>query len=91
VHDLDAAIAEADVISLHLPLDETTRHVIDARRLALMRPSAILLNTARGGLIDEAALAAALPRGASCVVPGSTFSPTSRRRRTIRSWSKRRS
>ena len=61
--DLDAAIAEADVISLHLPLDETTRHVIDARRLALMRPSAILLNTARGGLVDEAALAAALASG----------------------------
>ena len=61
--ELDAAIAEADVISLHLPLDEATRHVIDARRLALMRPSAILLNTARGGLIDEVALAASLASG----------------------------
>ena len=61
--DLDAAIAEADAISLHLPLDATTRHVIDARRLALMRPTAILLNTARGGLIDEVALAAALAAG----------------------------
>lgn len=62
--DLDSAIAEADAISLHLPLSEATRHVIDARRLALMRPSAILLNTARGGLIDEVALAASLAAGA---------------------------
>lgn len=60
---LDAAIAEADAISLHLPLTEATRHVIDARRLALMKPAAILVNTARGGLIDEAALAAALAAG----------------------------
>ncbi len=60
---LDAAIAEADAISLHLPLGAATRHVIDARRLALMRPGALLVNTARGGLIDEAALAEALARG----------------------------
>ena len=60
---LDAAIAEADAISLHLPLTEATRHVIDARRLALMKPGAILVNTARGGLLDEAALAAALAAG----------------------------
>ena len=60
---LDAAIAEADAISLHLPLTEATRHVIDARRLALMKRGAILVNTARGGLIDETALAAALTAG----------------------------
>jgi len=60
---LDAAIAEADAISLHLPLTEATRHLIDARRLAQMKPGAILINTARGGLIDEAALAAALAAG----------------------------
>jgi D-3-phosphoglycerate dehydrogenase len=61
---LDMAIAAADVISLHLPFSAATRHVIDARRLALMRPTAILLNTARGGLIDEVALASALASGA---------------------------
>lgn len=61
--DLDRALADADAVSLHLPLSEATRHVIDARRLALMRPSAILLNTARGGLVDEHALASALGDG----------------------------
>lgn len=60
---LDQAVAEADAISLHLPLTEATRHVIDARRLALMKRGAILVNTARGGLIDETALAAALTAG----------------------------
>lgn len=61
--DLDAALGEVDAVSLHLPLTEATRQVIDARRLALMRPRAILLNTARGGLIDEPALAKALADG----------------------------
>jgi D-3-phosphoglycerate dehydrogenase len=61
--DLDTAIGEADAVSLHLPLSDATRHIIDARRLALMRPTAIVLNTARGGLIDEAALARALDSG----------------------------
>jgi D-3-phosphoglycerate dehydrogenase len=61
--DLDAAIAATDAVSLHLPLNDATRHVIDARRLALMRPRALLVNTARGGLIDEAALATALGEG----------------------------
>lgn len=60
---LDTAIAEADAISLHLPLTAATRHVIDARRLALMKPGALLVNTARGGLIDEQALARALAAG----------------------------
>jgi D-3-phosphoglycerate dehydrogenase / 2-oxoglutarate reductase len=62
--DLDEALAAADAVSLHLPLTTATRHVIDARRLALMRPTAIVLNTARGGLVDEHALAAALAEGA---------------------------
>ncbi len=61
--DLDRALPGADVVSLHLPLSEATRHVIDDRRLALMKSSAILLNTARGGLVDEVALAAALAAG----------------------------
>lgn len=60
---LDELCREADLISLHAPLNEQTRHLIDARRLALMRPSAVLINTARGGLIDLDALALALAEG----------------------------
>lgn len=58
--DLETLCREADVISLHLPLTPATHHLIDAARLALMKPTAILLNTARGGLVDEHALAVAL-------------------------------
>ncbi|WP_119168372.1 C-terminal binding protein [Algihabitans albus] len=61
--DPDGICRQADVISLHLPLTPQTRHLIDTRRLAAMKPTAILINTARGGLIDEAALAAALEEG----------------------------
>ena len=61
--DPDRICREADVISLHLPLTPQTHHLIDARKLAAMKPTAILINTARGGLIDEAALAAALEEG----------------------------
>jgi len=60
---LDDLLAEADVLSLHLPLTPATRDLIDDRRLALMKPSAILINTARGGLVDEAALHRALTEG----------------------------
>jgi len=59
---LDELLASCDVISLHLPLNEQTRHMIGARELGLMQPSALLINTARGGLVDEAALAEALMR-----------------------------
>ncbi|MBL8347289.1 MAG: C-terminal binding protein [Rubrivivax sp.] len=61
--DLDTLCREADVISLHAPLTPATHHLIDARRLALMRPSAVLVNTARGGLVDLDALHAALAEG----------------------------
>jgi D-3-phosphoglycerate dehydrogenase len=60
---LDALLGEADIVSLHLPLSARTRGLIGARELALMRPSAILLNTARGPLVDEPALVAALRQG----------------------------
>ncbi len=56
----DALLAEADVVTLHVPLDAATRHLIDAARLARMKRGAILVNTARGGVVDEAAVAAAL-------------------------------
>lgn len=61
--DLDELLAEADVVSLHVPLTPATRHLIDARRLGLLRPTAVLVNTARGPVVDEAALAAALHTG----------------------------
>jgi phosphoglycerate dehydrogenase-like enzyme len=58
--DLDEMIPKCDFLSLHLQLDKTTRHIIDARRLALMKPSAFLINFARGALVDEQALRSAL-------------------------------
>jgi D-3-phosphoglycerate dehydrogenase len=61
--DVDTICREADLISLHLPLTGETRHLIDARRIALMRPTAVLVNTARGGLVDLDALAQALAAG----------------------------
>ncbi|MCW5634338.1 MAG: C-terminal binding protein [Rubrivivax sp.] len=61
--DLDTLCRQADVISLHAPLNEATRRMIDARRLALMQPHALLVNTARGGLVDLDALHAALAAG----------------------------
>lgn len=60
---VDEICRAADLISLHAPLNAATRHLIDARRLALMRPTAILVNTARGGLVDLDALHAALRAG----------------------------
>jgi lactate dehydrogenase-like 2-hydroxyacid dehydrogenase len=62
--DLLAALASADVVTLHCPLTPETRHLIDAEALALMKPSAVLVNTARGPVVDEAALVVALQRGA---------------------------
>lgn len=61
--ELDRLIAEADVLTLHCPGGAATHHLIDAARLALMKPDAYLINTARGDLIDEDALVAALQAG----------------------------
>jgi glycerate dehydrogenase len=61
---LDALLRTCDVVTLHLPLSEQTRHMIGAAQLATMKPGAVLINTARGGLVDEAALAAVLATGA---------------------------
>jgi phosphoglycerate dehydrogenase-like enzyme len=60
---LDALLGTADVVTIHLPLTPATRGIVGARELALMRPGALLVNTARGELVDEAALAAALAAG----------------------------
>lgn len=61
--ELDDGLRQADFVSIHCPLTHETRHLIDARRLALMKSTAILVNTARGPVVDEPALAAALKAG----------------------------
>jgi glycerate dehydrogenase len=61
--EVDALFRESDVVSLHCPLAPETRSLVDAQRLALMKPTAFLLNTSRGPLIDEVALAKALNAG----------------------------
>jgi (S)-sulfolactate dehydrogenase len=61
---VDELIATADVVSLHVPLVDSTRNLFDARRIASMKKGAVLINTARGGIVDEMALAAALKSGA---------------------------
>lgn len=60
---LPALLAGSDIVSLHLPLTSATRHLIDKNALALMKPDAVLVNTARGPIVDEEALAAALREG----------------------------
>lgn len=60
---LDALLATADAVSLHVPLVAATRRLLDAARIASMKPGAVLINTARGGVVDEAALADALRNG----------------------------
>lgn len=60
---LDELLAASDVVSLHVPLTPDTAGLLDARRLGLLRPGAVLVNTARGGLVDQAALVTALRTG----------------------------
>lgn len=60
---LDSVLAEADFVSLHLPLNTRTTHIINARSLKAMKPGAVLINVARGALVDEPALVAALESG----------------------------
>jgi len=61
--DMDTLFAEADVISLHIPGGAETRNFVDARRLGMMKPTAILVNTARGDVVDQDALIAVLREG----------------------------
>ena len=63
VEDFRPELAQADFVSLHVPLDETTHHLIGKAELATMKPGVILINNARGGVVDEAALADALDSG----------------------------
>src|SRR2546422_8257655 len=60
---VEEVLREADFVSIHSPATPETRHLIDAERLALMKPTAFLINTARGDIVDEAALVTALERG----------------------------
>jgi (S)-sulfolactate dehydrogenase len=60
---LEELLAESDVVSLHVPLTPETRGLLDERRLQMMKPDAVLVNTARGGLVDEGVLAALLREG----------------------------
>jgi (S)-sulfolactate dehydrogenase len=61
---LEVLLQQSDVVSLHVPLNDGTRNLINAQRLALMKPTAVLINTARGGVVDETALCRALKSGA---------------------------
>lgn len=58
--ELEELFSESDVISIHVPLSDGTRHLVDAAQIALMKPDAILINASRGGVVNEAALVAAL-------------------------------
>ncbi|HEV7464425.1 MAG TPA: D-2-hydroxyacid dehydrogenase [Methyloceanibacter sp.] len=61
--DFETILKESDIVTLHVPLTPETKNMIGAKELKMMKPTAILINTARGGLVDEAALAAALKDG----------------------------
>ncbi len=61
--NLEEVLRHSDVVSLHVPLTDATRHIIDRDAIAAMRPSAVLINAARGGLLDEGALVEALTQG----------------------------
>jgi (S)-sulfolactate dehydrogenase len=61
--DLESLLASSDVVSVHVPLSDETRNLIDAPALRRMKPTAVLINTSRGGIVDETALAAALLDG----------------------------
>ncbi len=60
---LEELLRRSDIVTLHVPLDDSTRGILSAERLALLKPDALLINTARGGLVDEAALKAMLTTG----------------------------
>lgn len=65
--DLDRLLAQSDILTVHCPATAETYHLLDARRIGLMKPTAFLVNTARGNIIDEEALIDARPTAASAV------------------------
>jgi D-3-phosphoglycerate dehydrogenase len=71
----ETLVAEAEIVSLHVPLTAATRHLFDAAVLGRMRKGSVLVNTARGGLVDEEALKAALPTGPIAAAAFDVFSP----------------
>ena len=72
-HSLEEVLGRSDAVSLHVPLTPTTRHLIDEAALAQMKPTAVLVNTARGGVIDQDALGRALRDG---VIAGAALDVT---------------
>ena len=79
---LDGLLAQSDFVSLHMPLNAETRGMIGARELELMKPTAILVNTARGGVIDQEALIAALRQNGMPALRSMSRSPNRCRWRT---------
>src|SRR5262249_57125430 len=61
--ELDDLLRTSDAVTVHVPLNARTHHLIDAESMSMMKPTAVLVNTARGGLVDEGALASALKEG----------------------------
>lgn len=72
---LQELLRRSDVVTLHVPLDDSTRLILNAERLALLQPGAVLINTARGGLVDEAALKEMLAAGRLAAAGFDVFSP----------------
>ena len=73
--EMDEIFRQSDIVSLHVPLTDATRKLVNRERLAMMKPSALLINTARGGLVDEAALYEALSSGKLRGAGLDTFDP----------------
>lgn len=72
--DLETLLALSDIVTLHIPLNDSTRGIIDSRRLAMMKPTALLINVARGGLVDEVALKKMLKNGSLAAAGFDVFS-----------------
>ena len=85
---LDELLADADVVSLHCPLTAETRHLIDERALAAMKPTAVLVNTARGPIVDERALVDALRQESSRAPRWTSTSSSQRSAKSCSRWTR---